>query len=457
AFRRAIRLLVKEHAYANAEWADLVGAFERASGRKLSLWADSWVKRRGMPDVRVKWSADKRGRISRLTVEQRDVLGEGGAWPMRVKLLLAPARSGRRPETLDVTLSGDGVTEVREAVGRRRPSFVFANHEDYGYGRFLLDDASRAAVLKNFGAIDDEFLRTLLWGALWEGVREAETGPLEYIDLAVRHAGRERDDVTLQSVLARVQTAYARYLSGEQQAQVAPRLEAWLSSQMLTAETVGLRITYYRTFREVATTPAAFDKLESILTGALQVPGMTLRSRDRFDIARSLLSRRGGGGDERAEALFKSVVSQDASDDGRRYAYAAEAARPVASVKNKYFDDFLNDPALAESWIEAAVGPFNTPRQSELTLPYLAPALRQLPTLKRTRKIFFVNGWLAAFLGGQCSPAALDTVNDFLRREPRLDRDLRLKVLEAADALERCVRVRARYASEVPSTRSPAP
>ncbi|HYP52783.1 MAG TPA: hypothetical protein VEQ42_04550, partial [Pyrinomonadaceae bacterium] len=102
---------------------------------------------------------------------------------------------------------------------------------------------------------------------------------------------------------------------------------------------------------------------------------------------------------------------------------------------------------LAESWIEAAAAPFNNPRQSELTLPYLEPALRALPVLKRTRKIFFVNNWLAAFIGGQCDERAARVVRDFLAREPSLDRDLRLKVLEAADGLERCVRIRARHAT----------
>ncbi|MCA1849677.1 MAG: hypothetical protein LC672_01160, partial [Acidobacteria bacterium] len=80
--------------------------------------------------------------------------------------------------------------------------------------------------------------------------------------------------------------------------------------------------------------------------------------------------------------------------------------------------------------------------------PYLEPALRELPKLKRTRKIFFVNGWLAAFIGGQCSEGARATVQNFLERETTLDRDLRLKVLEVADGLERCVRIRNRYAVE---------
>ncbi|HKG15805.1 MAG TPA: M1 family aminopeptidase, partial [Pyrinomonadaceae bacterium] len=87
-FRDAVRLVIKEHAYANATWEDLVGAFERTSGRKLGAWADAWVKRRGMPDVRVRWTANRRGLISSLVIEQADVLGEGGAWPMKLELLL---------------------------------------------------------------------------------------------------------------------------------------------------------------------------------------------------------------------------------------------------------------------------------------------------------------------------------------------------------------------------------
>ncbi|MDQ3818759.1 MAG: hypothetical protein M3362_13915, partial [Acidobacteriota bacterium] len=60
--------------------------------------------------------------------------------------------------------------------------------------------------------------------------------------------------------------------------------------------------------------------------------------------------------------------------------------------------------------------------------------------------IFFVNGWLAAFIGGQCSERAQATVQNFLQREATLDRDLRLKVLEVEDGLDRCVRIRNKYA-----------
>ncbi len=458
-FQRAVRLFLKEHAFANAEWDDLVGAFERTSGRRLDAWANAWVKRRGMADVRVEWSADDRGRITRLTLRQQDVLGEGGAWPMRLRLLLADAsggggrKSGRgaraKGETIEVTLDGGGgATRIREALGRPRPDFVFANYEDYGYGRFLLDEKSRASVLKNLGAVRDDFLRALLWGSLWESVREAELAPADYLELGIRLVARERDEVTAQAILGRLQTAFNRYLSDEQRREIAPHLEEMVFDGMMRAPTLGLRITYFRAFQTIAATPAARDRLKGLLTGEIKVPGLQLRSRDRFDIITVLLARTADGGEApEALALLEKQRREDQSDDGRRYAYAAGAARRTGDVKKSYFDAYLNDPQLPESWIEASVNPLNTISHAELTLPLLEPALGELPKLKRARKIFFVNSWLAAFIGGQCSERALGVVQNHLQREQTLDRDLRLKVLEAADGLERCVRIRATYTS----------
>ncbi|HEX7956269.1 MAG TPA: M1 family aminopeptidase, partial [Pyrinomonadaceae bacterium] len=456
-FRDAVRLFVREHAYANATWEDLVGAFERTSGRKLDAWAAAWVKRRGMPDVRVRWTANSRGLVNSFEVEQRDALGEGGSWPTRLKILLARPEPHAGADVLTVTLGGAGVTKVPAALGKRRPLFVFANFEDYGYGRFLLDDASRAHVARRVGEVRDDFLRALLWGSLWESVREAELPPADFIELAVGEAPRETDEVMLAFILSRAQTAFARYLSDAQRDALAPRFEAALREGMTRGATPGQRITYFRAFREVATTRPALDALVEIFAGRLEVPGMTLRSRDRFDIVRAVLAQSRDDAEARAaQQLLDSAARQDRTDDGARYAFAAAAARPSADVKRRYFQTYTSESKVAESWIEASLGPFNAPQQSRLTLPYLAPALAELPALKRTRKIFFVNGWLAAFIGGQCDESAAAAVRDFLARERALDRDLRLKVLEAADGLERCVRVRAKFGGGVaaPTARS---
>jgi aminopeptidase N len=149
--------------------------------------------------------------------------------------------------------------------------------------------------------------------------------------------------------------------------------------------------------------------------------------------------------DADAPALLAELEKTETGDEAKRYAYAAKAGINTAENKQKFWTDFVANKEISESWIEAAFAPFNSIRHAELTLPYLERALSELPNLKKNRKIFFVNGWLGAFIGGQKSEEALKIVNKFLEINPNLDKDLRLKILENVDGLERAVKIRAKY------------
>ena len=70
----------------------------------------------------------------------------------------------------------------------------------------------------------------------------------------------------------------------------------------------------------------ARDRLKGLLTGEIKVPGLQLRSRDRFDIITALMTVN----DAEAPALLEAQSKADTSDDARRYAYAAGAARAEA-------------------------------------------------------------------------------------------------------------------------------
>jgi aminopeptidase N len=74
-------------------------------------------------------------------------------------------------------------------------------------------------------------------------------------------------------------------------------------------------------------------------------------------------------------------------------------------------------------------------------MPYLSRALGELPEIKLHRKIFFLGTWLGAFIEGQNTPEAQQVVRAWLS-DPKIDRDLRLKVLESMDALDRAVLIR---------------
>jgi aminopeptidase N len=436
-FRDGLRLYLKEHAYANAEWSDLVRAFERVSGKPLQDWAAMWIRHRGMPQVDVAWSCDKQNRIDHFSLTQEDVLGEGGVWPLAIEILLA--YGDRAPVHLRAELNAKKAP-WQDAVGKPCPQYVFLNDQDHAYGRFLLDERSREAVIEQLGGISDAFQRALLWGSLWDAVREAQYAPRDFLQLALLLLPAESDESLAQTLIGHLATGLHRYVSPKVRAEIAPQAETLASDRMLHTPNQDLRIIWFRGFRAIAESEPGRAELKSLLAGRLTVPGVELRALDRWTMVTALIALN----DPEEEAFFATEQKRDDTGDGQKYAYVAQAARPERASKQRYFNDYLNVSSHPEDWIEQSLGAFNYWNQSELTLPYLKPALEALPQVKRERKIFFLLGWLNAFLGGQQSAAAEAQVRAFLRTAP-LDKDLQLKILEVSDELERTVKIRQRY------------
>jgi aminopeptidase N len=481
-FQTAVRAFLKKHEFANAEWTDLVKEFETASKQDLKDWANVWVKQRGLPifNLGIKYvhvGNPWRDAFVEYSLNQEDVLKEKGLWQMKTNVLM---RFEGKNDVKALTLSGseNPIGQFWTCCAPRNtektPDFIFPNYQDYGYGIFLLDEQSRAYVLANIQTEKDDFLRTMMWGALWDSVRETELAPKDYVELVIKNITVESDESTIQMLLGRVGTAMNYYLSepsavadgltpSTQNAKVSKnskvtnaklkpsatadgsdlsaRLEAMLIDKIANAQTLGQRITFYRAFLNLASSAKSAQILKDILAGKSKVAVFNLKTKDKFDIVTRLLIL----GDKDAPNLLANLEKTETSDEAKRYAYAARAGIGTAENKAQYFRDFIKNKDISESWIEAALNPFNSVRHSDLTAIYLETALSELPNLKRNRKIFFINGWLGAFIGGQRSEESLAVVNKFLADNPNLDKDLRLKILENVDGLERAVKIRAKY------------
>jgi aminopeptidase N len=435
-FRDGLRIYLAEHAYDNAEWNDLVKALERASHADLTVWAQAWIHRRGMPEVRTQWTCEN-GHLSALTLSQRNVLGEGGTWPITTQILLG--YSTTQPLLIRAQFSTANAN-IPEAVGKACPDYIFANDHDYAYGLFMLDDKSRTYASSHIGDVADLFERTLLWGALWDSVRFAEMPPQQYLALARDRMPQETDEALLQSLTARTAVALHDYVSPDTRHELDESFERLAIDGMLHGPTQGLRIIWFRGLRSFADTPVGLGELHQLLDGKESVPGVQLRSLDRWSMVTVLFAH----GDPTAQVAFEAEKQRDHSGDGLKYAYVAAAAKPDTATKQWYFHDYLANAERPEDWVEQSLPAFNVWNQSDLTQPYLRPALDALPQVKQQRKIFFVLGWLNAFIGGQHSDSADAEVHHWLKTAV-IDPDLRLKILQILDDLDRTVKIRKTY------------
>ena len=438
AFRDGLRNYLRTHAYGNATWRDLLAAVGGAARRPLDAWGSSYIRRPGMPVLAQRMQL-RDGRISKLTIEQRPARALSGAapWPARVEVLLGYANAP--PVRIPVELKGR-VTAVR-AAGRPAPDFVFVNASDFGYALVDLDDRSVAWLEAHIGEVRDDFLRAMLWGALWDQVRDARLEPARFARAALRELPHEQDEQIVPVLLGRVSRVVTAYLSTELRERLRPDLErVLLAGATDSARAYGVRKNHLDGYIALAQSPAALGTVDALLDSATAA-GAPLRSPTRWAIVTTLVARQAPS----ADARLAAEARRDSTTEGRRRAFVAGAARPDSATKAEYWARYFGDRDLNEDWVTASLRAFHDPARDELTRPYLVPALDSLKWIQQHRRIFFLGSWVGATLDGQRSAGALAEVDAFVRQRTNLPRDLREKILQGRDELERTVAIRTAF------------
>lgn len=352
-------------------------------------------------------------------------------------LLAGPSGATAR---LPVTLASD-TTAVPVRGGMAPPAWVYANAGDEAYALVLLDSASVSFLETSLGTVTDAFQRALLWGALWDQVREAELAPDRFVQLALRELPAEQDEQIAVSVLSRLTRAVAGYLPDAARATRLPEVERVLFRGAADPRrSYGIRRAHLDAFIRASGTPAALATIDSLLD-AESLAGLPLGAPTRWSIVTRLIAT----GSASAQRRLAEEVKRDPSAEGTRRAFIAGAAAPDSAVKRDYFTRYFADASLNEDWATASLDAFNASESRALVLPYLRPALDSLTWIQQNRRIFYLGSWIGTFLEGQVSPEALAMVDRYLGSHPDLPTDLRLKVLQAADDLRRTVAIRRRF------------
>ena len=269
----------------------------------------------------------------------------------------------------------------------------------------------------------------------------------------------------LAQTVGRTASALHHYVSDGDRDRMTPPLDEIAATHMRQESDRNLRIAWFRGFRALAESEKSRAILKTWLDETVAasasgrkrpvtnnrgrspapgesalIPGITLRPLDRWNMVTTLIALN----DPDADKILAREKELDHTTDGQKYAYMAEAARPDAATKKKYFDDYTKNAERPEDWVQTSLGAFNYWNQPELTQPYLGPALQALPQVKLERKIFFLVAWLDAFIGGQQSAKSDEIVHNYLDTA-QIEPDTRLKILQAVDELDRTVRIRKKF------------
>ncbi len=355
------------HSYGNATLADLVGSWERASGKDLTEWTRSWLGTSGVDTLSVTQGTTTT--IERVNGSPEDV--------SRVHAISVTAYDDNGTATTLPVVLTEATTEVAldsSAAG----TVVLADSQDESWVKVGLDPAALAKLPVLLPRIESAVSRAVVWGALRDGLLNARIGPDEYLSVASAALPLEPEDQIVGRVLAEVATRWGTFLTTvEQRAQ----LEG-LAVELLDASEPGSN-RQLLVSRQLLRVSTDVGTLWSWLDG--HAPnGLLMDSDMRWRVLERLCVRGEAGRDE-----IKRESESDPSSQGAVAALRCSAAIPTAAGKAATWERVTQDREISNHDLYALCGSFFRASHRKLTRPYVKRYFTELPATKAFR-----SGWV---------------------------------------------------------------
>ena len=428
--RDGLREYLTRFAFANATWTDLIEILDRRTGDDLAAWSRAWVEEAGRPTIATNL-VTANGKVSRLAFTQSDPRGRSLSWNQQLQVALGYEHGAR---ITPITMNGPSV-EVPRVADLPLPNYILANGDGMAYGLFRLDDRSRQFFLNHLGEIGDGLTRGVAWVTLWDDMLEGGTAPPQLFDLALRTLPEEREELNVQRILSHTHDVFWRYLSDDERAAAAARLEQTLRAGMAKAAPTSLKSAYFTAFRRTVTSPEGLAYLQRVWREQESIPGLTFAESDFIDMAQELALRH----IHNTDAILKEQHARITNPDRKaRFAFVMPALSPDSNTRDAFFGSLARvENRAREPWVSDGLRFLNHPLRRAHAERYIQPSLEMLREIQRTGDIFFPLDWTGAVLGGHNSSAAAQTVAAFLAAQKDYPPRLRQVIEQQADQLIR--------------------
>ncbi len=435
AFRDGLRAYLKQHAFGNAAWPDLIREFDSRTPVDLAAWSRAWVDEPGRPRITTLVEVSD-AHVDRLEFRQEDPRGRPLFWPERLRVV-ADSTAGVR--AFDVALDGP-TAEVPAAQGLPNPRWILPVGGGLGYGDFVLDDLTVKYLSTSLHEIADPLTRGAALVALWESMLEGRVPAPVVVRLLLTALAAETNQLTTSRLLDYAGAGFWRFTSADNRAALAPKLEAVIRTGLDRAKTTSAKSSWFNALRNVATTPETVAWLEQVWSRKVKVPGLPLAEADEAELALELAVR-----DVRdAESILAAQVDRFQNPDRKaRFQFVMPSVSRDPAAREAFFET-LKDPAnrRREAWVLEAARYLHHPLRAAESKKLVRPALELVREIQRTGDIFFPKRWADATLGGYQAVQTAADVRAFIDALPP-DYPPRLKwvLLSSADPLFRAAQL----------------
>ncbi|HEY2597561.1 MAG TPA: aminopeptidase N [Candidatus Dormibacteraeota bacterium] len=439
AFFRGVHDYFKKHEYGNTELSDFLAPLEAASGRDLKAWSRVWLEEAGVNTISAKIAVDGT-RIKSATLIQKAPPEHPTLRPHRLRVGLFDIQGSSLVRRRSVELDIDGAsTLVPQLAGEAVPDMVLPNDDDLTYAKLDLDDRSLATLKTHLSGIDDGLARAVLWEALWDMVRDAKLGVVDYLAISLENMDVETDAAIAGSLIGRMTGAIERYADPERRVELREKVAKGARERLSRmAAGTDLQLLWTNAFIGVAREPEDVAWVRGLLDGTTKLDGLQVDFAVRWSVVNALATI-----GEAGEELIAPELERDPTDQGRRAAAAARAARPTREAKDEAWEvETTHGASLAMK--RAIASGFHRADQEELLSAYVQPYFDRLMPIWEEFVIEEALGFIASMYPQMVVKQEVVALTDrWLKSQKDVPGPIRRSLLESQDDLKRALKARA--------------
>jgi len=441
-FLKGLKAYFDKHAWKNTELTDLLSELSISSGRDLESWTKLWLQSSGATLLRPQIQTDANNVITNATIQQEPPSSPPGLPPvLRPHRLVVGTYEKQgtklvRSNRFEIDVEGKE-TKVAELVGLKRPALILVNDDDLTYAKIRLDDVSLNTATKEIASIESSLSRALIWGAVWDMVRDGEVGTGKYLDLVLAGLAAETDIGLVQQVLMQCRSAIDVYADRKNRIPYNTKFADGLQNLLAKSEKGSDRqLALVRSFSAVATTDLQINRVAEILDGKEKIQGLNIDTDLRWTLLRRLVVM-----GKRDLAAIEEELTRDDTAMGREHAAGAKAAIPTLEAKQIAWTLVTTNESLPNSEIHSALGGLSYIDHAEIMKNFIDKYFDSVATLwnSRTHEIgqSLVTG---LFPSSNITKEVIEKSDKFLAENKDLAVGARRIIIEQKDALARALR-----------------
>ncbi len=430
-FRQGIIKYLRKYAYANAGWDDLITILNKKTDKDLLKWSNVWVKKASMPIYKLTHIHDE------LFIDQFDMQNKLHFWPQNLYLLYVKDGKYRERELYDD--KQQYLFPLQDI-----PDFLFLNDKGKAYGYQVLDDRNRTFLMGINVFRMPALSRGAVYINLWEDMQNYNTWPEDLRSIFPYYIKMETEVPNINLLLNYYQKLFWRFSLPNDRDSIARKMEPILWKKINQANTVSLKLKYFKTLEKTAILPSSIKKLVAIWQKRYKIKGLQLTDNDFIELAYELAVRK--------ETPVANIIPDDIlkiqlnriskPDIRKEMIFIIPALNKNQNVRTEFFES-LKLPANRqhEQWVLKAVHYLNHPLVAMYSEPFILPALKMLPEIAETSSIYFPKKWLTELFYGHNSLHAAKLIHEYLSKNHNSDVNFKLIILQAADPVFRSSKI----------------